>query len=141
MSDAQYTSAQAAAHVGTTPKSLRAMLRATPGWNNPGSAGRYVFAESDLPALERAFRDWSSSHRAPVAKPVPVVPATTVPKTPRPRVTDEPAELEWPHPIPAQLVGAARLDAEARIDRLEMLLKSRGLHVSQSRDDRFTRAS
>lgn len=54
-----YSSIEAAAEIGTTPRLLRRFLR-DPGnsWNTAGIGGRYMFTESDLKVLKVAFHKW-----------------------------------------------------------------------------------
>jgi hypothetical protein len=59
-----YTSIEAAAEIGTTPRLLRRFLRSDNNWNTAGIGGRYMFTESDLKTLNRDFHKWNKSKPA-----------------------------------------------------------------------------
>lgn len=56
-----YTSLEAAAEIGTTPRLLRRFIRQNDSWKNATYSGRYLFTEADLRALTKQFNDWSGS--------------------------------------------------------------------------------
>jgi len=60
-----YTSIEAAAEIGTTPRLLRRFLRDSGNsWNNAGIGGRYLFTESDVKRLNKEFHLWHKSKPA-----------------------------------------------------------------------------
>lgn len=63
----QYTSIQAAAEIGTTPKLLRRFLRSNDSWINAGNGGRYSFTESEMKSLKLQFKKWRDG-MAPVKR-------------------------------------------------------------------------
>lgn len=58
MSPKIYSSIEAAAEVGTTPRLLRRFLRANDSWKNATQAGRYSFDEAELKSLKVQFDHW-----------------------------------------------------------------------------------
>lgn len=141
------TAREVADQVGTDPKTLRRFLRADVTYNNPGSGGRYVFKESDVPTIKKRFDAWcknnpprGTTNGAIQTKPV---------KVRKVRVRDtecktveeaaEHPELAYEGIIPPRLSQAERVAANARVDRLEAALKARGLHISQINDRDFRR--
>lgn len=58
MSTKIYSSIEAAAEVGTTPRLLRRFLRANDSWKNATQAGRYSFDEAELKSLKVQFDHW-----------------------------------------------------------------------------------
>ena len=61
-----YTSIEAAAAIGTTPRLLRRFLRANESWNAVGIGGRYMFSEPEVKSLNIQFHKWHKSK--PVTK-------------------------------------------------------------------------
>jgi hypothetical protein len=125
--------------LGTDPKTLRRFLRSSASSVTPvGSGGRYAFTNDQLPTMRREFDGWTASQ---ADKPVAVTSSRkTSPKTKRTQA-DRDAEV-WAEEgdvvmpdirIPA-VRRAVRMAAAARVERLEALLRERGLHISQSRD-------
>lgn len=53
-----YSSTEAAAEIGTTPRLLRRFLRSNDSWKNATQAGRYSFDESELASLTKQFNKW-----------------------------------------------------------------------------------
>lgn len=53
-----YTSIEAAAQIGTTPRLLRRFLRDNDSWRNAGIGGRYMFTESEVKSLNIQFHKW-----------------------------------------------------------------------------------
>jgi hypothetical protein len=56
-----YSSIEAAAEIGTTPRLLRRFLRANDSWKNATQAGRYSFTESELASLKKQFNHWQGT--------------------------------------------------------------------------------
>lgn len=119
--------AEVAAQLKTTPKVLRRFLRADPTFRNAGSGGRYNFEKSDLPVLKKRFQAWQEK-------------AASKPRTKAPRRT---ADVEGNSDvIDARLLRSKdprvqaeiKRRAEARVDRLEKMLKAKGLHISQMKE-------
>lgn len=55
--------------LGTTPKTLRAFLRADRRYNNVGSADRYEFTRRQIPTLKRHFTAWAGGRALATTKP------------------------------------------------------------------------
>jgi len=66
----QYSSMDAAAELGTTPRLLRRFIRQNDSWNNATHAGRYSFSEADMKSLKVQFEKWQGtrSSRRPTSK-------------------------------------------------------------------------
>lgn len=139
--------AQAAAKLGTTPRTLRQFLR-TPGstFCSVGSGSRYEFTESDLPTLERRFRDWESNGKAKGGK-RPRTVVMTAPVAPAPSRRRQPSKKDrtvWQEEGPVVIEDIRQPHVRKRVleqakvaeDRLMMLLMSKGLHISQLGDTR-----
>lgn len=62
-----YTSIEAAAEIGTTPRLLRRFLRDNDSWRAVGIGGRYLFTESDVQSLNIQFHKWHKSKPAKVS--------------------------------------------------------------------------
>ncbi len=56
-----YTSIEAAAEIGTTPRALRRFLRDNDSWRNAGIGGRYMFTDEEVKSLNIQFHKWSGS--------------------------------------------------------------------------------
>jgi len=56
-----YSSIEAAAMIGTTPRLLRRFLRANASWNAVGIGGRYMFSDSEVKSLNIQFHKWHKS--------------------------------------------------------------------------------
>jgi hypothetical protein len=56
-----YSSLEAAAEIGTTPRLLRRFIRQNDSWKNATYAGRYSFTESELKSLTKQFNQWAST--------------------------------------------------------------------------------
>ena len=56
-----YSSIEAAAEIGTTPRLLRRFLRANDSWVNATQAGRYSFTESEMQSLKKQFNHWQGT--------------------------------------------------------------------------------
>jgi len=56
-----FTSIEAAAEIGTTPRLLRRFLRDNDSWKNAGIGGRYMFTEAELKSLNIQFHKWHKS--------------------------------------------------------------------------------
>lgn len=119
-----------ASKLETTPKVLRRFLRQDPTYNNAGAGGRYDFADKDMPTLKKRFNDWLSknANRPRGAK---------VNSKRRLSKGDNRSDI-----IPVEKIrsrnprdrAAIRAAAEARVDRLEEMLKASGLHISQMKE-------
>lgn len=66
----QYSSLDAAAELGTTPRLLRRFIRQNDSWKNATHAGRYSFTESEMKSLKVQFDKWQGtrSSRRPTSK-------------------------------------------------------------------------
>lgn len=153
--DAQLTSAQVAAEVGTDSKTLRRFLRATPEWANPGSGGRYAFARSDVAKIKKQFPKWVAGETAKTPRPkrrAKVVATATgpavVPASDRRRRAKATAALPpvdtsespevWEGPLPD--ARTARIQGEERARLLDARLRATGNHLSQWTAERWERA-
>lgn len=140
---------EAAARLGTTPRTLRQFLRhPSSTFIAVGSGSRYDFDEADIPTLTKRFADWRSGNKTTPKKKSPKTgpitpktnPAAAIRKrAPKPSKKDEKVWQEEGSVVIADIrqprVRARVLaDARAAEDRLMMLLMSRGLHVSQLGD-------
>lgn len=56
-----YTSLDAAAEIGTTPRLLRRFIRENDSWKNATHAGRYSFTEGEFLSLKKQFNAWQST--------------------------------------------------------------------------------
>lgn len=56
-----YSSIEAAAEIGTTPRLLRRFLRDNDSWRNAGIGGRYMFTEEEVKSLNIQFHKWHKS--------------------------------------------------------------------------------
>jgi hypothetical protein len=56
-----FTSIEAAAAIGTTPRALRRFLRDNDSWRNAGIGGRYMFTDAELKSLNVQFHKWNKS--------------------------------------------------------------------------------
>lgn len=65
-----YSSMDAAAELGTTPRLLRRFIRQNDSWKNATHAGRYSFTESEMKSLKIQFNNWQGtrSSRKPTSK-------------------------------------------------------------------------
>lgn len=120
---------QAAEKVGTTPRMLRRFIRQSNKYRNAGCGGRYEFQATDIPQLKKHFEAWHT---------------TIVTKVERPTVSRETLKKNYsdddssPDTVPVSAIRSARsraqikAAAEARVDRLEAMLKASGLHISQA---------
>ena len=59
-----FSSIEAAAEIGTTPRLLRRFLRDNDSWRNAGIGGRYLFTEAELKSLNIQFHKWHKSKPA-----------------------------------------------------------------------------
>lgn len=66
----QYSSMDAAAELGTTPRLLRRFIRQNDSWKNATHAGRYSFTQSEMNSLKIQFDKWQGtrSSRRPTSK-------------------------------------------------------------------------
>ena len=61
-----FTSIEAAAAIGTTPRALRRFLRDNDSWCNAGIGGRYMFTDEEVKSLNIQFHKWNKSKPAKV---------------------------------------------------------------------------
>lgn len=61
-----YGATEAAAELDIDPRALRRFLRQDDSYRNAGMGGRYMFNESELVSLRKAYTSWQKSH--PVKK-------------------------------------------------------------------------
>jgi len=59
-----FSSIEAAAEIGTTPRLLRRFLRDNDSWRNAGIGGRYMFTESEIKSLNIQFHKWHKTKPA-----------------------------------------------------------------------------
>lgn len=59
-----FSSIEAAAEIGTTPRLLRRFLRDNDSYRNAGIGGRYMFTEAELKSLNIQFHKWHKSKPA-----------------------------------------------------------------------------
>lgn len=119
-----------ASKLETSSKILRRFLRQDPTYNNAGAGGRYDFEAKDIPTLKKRFNEWVSknANRPRGAK---------VNSKRRLSKGDNRSDV-----IPVNKIqsrnprdrAAIRAAAEARVDRLEAMLKAQGLHISQIKE-------
>lgn len=120
---------ETAAKLDTTPRVLRRFLRSDPTYLNAGSGGRYDFSLSDIPTLKKRFVAWSekNSSRPRVSAGVESTPRRAVKSdSSADRVSIREAMSNNP-----RTRAAIRQAAEARVDRLEEMLRASGHHISQ----------
>lgn len=60
-----YSSIEAAAEIGTTPRLLRRYLRSNDSYRNAGIGGRYMFTEAEVKTLKKDFHAWHGTKPAP----------------------------------------------------------------------------
>lgn len=97
----------------TAPKTLRQFLRSREV--GVGSGARYSFTDDQVDTLREEFNTWadarSSRKRRPAA-----------------------AEIDAPGLPMGAPMDDVRAITEARVDRLEAMLRERGMHISQMKD-------
>lgn len=64
-----YSSLEAAAEIGTTPRLLRRFIRQNESWKNATYAGRYSFTEAELKSLDMQFKKWASTKSRSTPRP------------------------------------------------------------------------
>lgn len=110
-----------AAELGIAPKVLRQFLRQDETFGGVGSGSRYEFDPKDLPRLKKRFEAWKGDRAL-----------STVTKL------DHDGQLGLPVEVlrrkDANTRELIRRRAEERVDRLEAMLKERGLHISQQKE-------
>jgi hypothetical protein len=125
-----------AAHLGTTPRKLRAFLRSDAStFVAVGSGARYDFTDDDLPTLSRRFADWSGSP-TPTPAPAPVVPSAAISGRRSQREIDaevwaEEGPVDMPDIRNPAVRAAVRRIAEVQEARLDQMLLAAGLHITQ----------
>ena len=113
---------KAAAALEVNPKKLRQFLRTDKKYQSPGAGGRYDLSGFDVDELRNAFEVWAR---------------VTTPRKTRsePELDDETRDADEHPPLPP---GASQDEvkrhAAERVERLEQLLRSRGMHLSQMKD-------
>jgi hypothetical protein len=122
--------------LGTTPRVFRQFLRSPIStFVAVGSGSRYEFTEKDVPTIKRRFAEWNGAGKPKANPDTSVGPKQGKTKT-------KPANSSWEEEGPVVIadirdprvrrrVLAAARDAELR---LEQLLLSKGLHVTQRGD-------
>ena len=119
-----------ASKLETSAKVLRRFLRQDPTYNNAGAGGRYTFETRDIPTLKKRFNEWESknANRPRGAK---------VNSKRRLSKGDNRSDVVSVEKIRSRNPrdrAAIRAAAEARVDRLEEMLKASGLHISQIKE-------
>lgn len=126
--------------VGTTPRILRQFLRSRMStFVSVGSGSRYEFDDRDLPTILARFTEWSKA-----GKPKAMVPAIKRRKPSKAVVQRARDKALWQEegdvkledirdPQVRRRVKQAAREAE---QRLELLLMSKGMHISQRGDYR-----
>jgi hypothetical protein len=128
--------AAVAAHLGTTPRKLRAFLRSDAStFVAVGSGARYDFTDDDLATLGRRFADWSGSPTpAPattLVRPSPVISTGRTRHDADRAVWDEEGPIAIPDIRDPRVRAAVRARAEAEEARLDQMLLAVGLHITQ----------
>lgn len=111
---------EVAAELGTSPKVLRQFLRQDDTFGGVGSGARYAFTSKDLPRLKKRFAAWQGN---------------------RALTTTTKVDHDGQPGLPLDVLGRKdertramiKKQAEERVDRLEKMLKERGLHISQTK--------
>jgi hypothetical protein len=116
----------AAAALEVDPKKFRQFLRSNAEkYQPPGAGGRYDLSGFTLEELRSAFDSWRK---------------VSVPRISRsePEDVDDCDAVDAQDELPALPMGASRDDvrrqANARVAKLEEMLKAKGLHLSQIRE-------
>ncbi len=124
--------------LGTDTKTLRRFLRSSTSSAEPvGSGGRYVFNPDQLPTMRTEFEAWCVSGANKPAAVSQVKRGRRTGRTQAERdaaVWAEEGDIVLPDIRNPAVRQAVRAAANARVERLESLLRDRGLHVSQMRD-------
>lgn len=118
------TSREVATLIGTDPKTLRRFLRDPKStYAAAGQGGRYAFVKKDIAGLKKRFTAWSNAEaKARTARAAAKeAKAAKAPKA-APKASGKAVEPEAPTFTAAQ-----------RVDRLEMMLRASGSHISQHR--------
>lgn len=120
--------------LGTETKILRRFLRdPRSSFKSVGSGARYEFTEDDIPELSKRFQEWQSNKQASRA----VTPVRHLDTVQSQRQRDEAVwEEEGPVVIEDIRIPCVRRrireTAAAQEARLNELLMSKGLHISQA---------
>lgn len=136
--------AEVAAHLGTTPRTLRVFLRSAHSTFVPvGSGARYDFTDREIPTLQKRFAEWQKA-----GKPRPAAPTKSEPKTRGTRsklsakekrdqqVWAEEGDIKIPDIRDPKVRARALADARAAEDRLMLRLMAVNLHITQLGDKR-----
>lgn len=128
---------EVAAHLGTTPRTLRQFLRSNSStFVAVGSGSRYEFDTGELPTLEKRFREWSGKGTPTRKRPKAAV--LVQQRTSDTRASRD-AEV-WADEGPIVLEdirdprvrAAVRAEAKRQEDHLNLLLMRAGLHITQT---------
>ena len=135
--------AEVAAQLGTTARTLRVFLRSAHSTFIPvGSGARYDFTDREIPTLKKRFAEWQKA-----GKPRPASAAKTDPKpTTKSKVSakdkrdqqvwSEEGDVKIPDIRDPKVRARALADARAAEDRLMLRLMAAGLHITQLGDKR-----
>jgi hypothetical protein len=129
---------EVAAHLGTTPRTLRQFLRSNSStFVAVGSGSRYEFDTGELPTLEKRFREWSGQGTATRKRPKAAVPVQRrSPDTRASRDAEvwaaEEGQIVLEDIRKPEVRAAVRAEARRQEDHLNLLLMRAGLHISQS---------
>jgi len=118
------TTREVADRIGTDPKTLRRFLRDPKStFAAAGQGGRYAFTAKELPGLKKRFTAWAKAEEA--ARTARAAKAATK-AAKAPKASGKVEAPEAPSYTSREL-------AEARVSRLETMLKASGSHISQHR--------
>lgn len=138
--------ADVAAELGTTPRTLRQFLRSDHStFQAVGSGARYDFTERDLPTLKKRFTDWQKAGKPRPDGGRPAKTSTTTPaqrRTTRAQQQQARDRQEWEEegPVVIEDIRDPRVRARVRAraadaeNRLMERLVAAGLHVYQLGD-------
>lgn len=116
-----FSSIEAAAEIGTTPRLLRRFLRDNDSWRAVGIGGRYMFTEEEVKSLNIQFHKWHKTK--PAAKKTDVDPLDYLDQDPGITVEEM---LELPK---NPRLRADRLKArQERMHRLNERMRQCGVH-------------
>lgn len=115
----------AAAALEVNPKRFRQFLRSNAKYQSPGTGGRYDLSGFSVEQLRADFESWQKVSKPRISRD-------------EPEELNDDEELEQAEELPALPLGASReqvrAHANARVARLEALLRAKGLHLSQMQD-------
>jgi len=137
--------AQVAAELGTTARTLRVFLRSAHStFRAVGSGARYEFTDRELPTLKKRFAEWQKAGKPrPSATPTKSEAKTrkSAPKLSNREKRDrqvwaEEGDVKIPDIRDPRVRARALADAAAAEDRLMLRLMAAGLHITQLGDKR-----